>query len=92
MTVGVDFDGYSPARSRAPRAPVSLASFSAHRGGLTQRERKALGPVLQNMFAVLGVSAPPGMRVVTPLASNMQHAHLYIIHIVTIVVLIRIAA
>ena len=66
MTVGVDDDGFSPARPQAPRAPVSLASFSAHRGGLTQRERKALGPVLQNMFAVLGVSAP--LEVGAPLA------------------------
>ena len=53
LMVTVDADGYQEVRPRNG-APATLSSFGARKAGLSQRERKAQGPSLQNMFSLLG--------------------------------------
>ena len=52
LAVGVDDDGFFPVRSRR-EAPTDLSCFGASRADLSQKERRAQGPDLRNVFDVL---------------------------------------
>ena len=71
LMVTVDADGYQEVRPRNG-APATLGNFGARKAGLTQRERKAQGACLQNMFSLLDTPDTPHIRyVMTVIVSDI---------------------